>query len=319
MSVAWRALKAGDKVRIIAPGAQTLSPTDDLQKCCDYLQSLQLIPEYTDSIFAPSQSFYAFANTDAARYADFVAALQSDAAAIWCFRGGYGSDRVIAQIIANHITPKQGTKLFIGFSDVTNLHSYLNKTWGWQTLHASVLKQFGRKEISAHDADLTQQILFGAIDQVQLSLVPLNRLAKQTAEITAQITGGNLTTLQCAIGTAWEAPINHNILLLEDVGEAPYRIARMFQQLLASRYLEKTQAIILGDFISDQPAMALALKEFAAQSPVPVLRYKGIGHGEKNHPIPFGTSANLTLGKQPTLHVATGVSSHSQGLCKIIS
>jgi muramoyltetrapeptide carboxypeptidase len=304
--MSWHALKTGDKVRIIAPGAQTSTAWADLEKCCQFLADFKLTPVYSKTIFATTTSYYPFANTDDARYNDFVDALQSDAAAIWCFRGGYGSDRVLARLVLNHITPKDATKLFIGFSDITNFHSYINTRWGWNTLHAAALKQFGLKQIQSNDVEITKNIILGNIQKIELPLTPLNDAAKQADVISAKITGGNLTTIQCAIGTAWETPSQNTILLLEDVGEAPYRVARMLQQFLLNGYLQKTCAVILGDFISKEPAMGLALQEFAMHCPLPVLRYEGIGHGSKNHPIPLGPLSHLTLGEQPRLVVETG-------------
>ena len=73
MTIQWQALKPGDTVRIIAPSAKTINPWEDLKKCCEYLQALELTPVYSETIFSNSpDSYYEFANTDDARYADFV-------------------------------------------------------------------------------------------------------------------------------------------------------------------------------------------------------------------------------------------------------
>jgi muramoyltetrapeptide carboxypeptidase len=307
----WQPLKKNDKVRIIAPGA--CSPVtesastnwEDLEKCCEFLRGWDLEPVYSPRIFGEMNSYYNFSNTDQARYDDFVDALHSDAAAVWTYRGGYGSDRIVDAAIKNNFQPRD-PKLFIGFSDVTSLHGFLHTHWQWKTLHALSMRQLGLQLVDPADVEKTRQIIFGEQDQIALALKPMNRAALQNKEIAAAISGGNLTIIQASLGTPWQVPTKNTILLFEDVGEAPYRIARIFQQFLANGLLDSVQAIILGDFIPNAQAdMQLVLAEFVLRCAVPVLRYEGIGHGKYNQPIPLGTAARLRLGAEPELIALT--------------
>jgi muramoyltetrapeptide carboxypeptidase len=302
MEKTFQTLEKNAVVRIIAPGAGSPVPGiksanswEDLEKACEMLLAWGLTPVYTPRIFADQQDgFYNFSNTDENRYADFVEAFSSDAPIIWSFRGGYGSDRILRDMIKNNFTPTK-PKLFIGFSDVTNIHSYILTRWQWHTLHAMTLRQLALKLIGQNDITNTRDIIFGNKNQVELTLTSLNEAARQSRQISGHIVGGNLTMIQTAFGTPWQTPIADNILLLEDVGEAPYRIARIFQQLLAGNYLASAKAVILGDFIPDAK-MAMVMEEFASQCDIPVLRCEGVGHGKNNQPIPFGTPSELTLG-----------------------
>ncbi|MES2218680.1 MAG: LD-carboxypeptidase [Pseudomonadota bacterium] len=301
MQNTFQLLKNNPVVRIIAPGAGSPYPGDsatkswdDLQKCCDLLTRWGLTPIYSPNIFGEASNMYNFANSDQRRYEDFVDAFQSDAAIIWSYRGGYGSDRIIQSVINNYFTPAL-PKLFIGFSDVTIIHSFIQARWQWRSLHALSLRQLGLNLVDAADVMITREIIFGDRQQMELALVPLNSAARKHHEIQGQITGGNLTVLQASFGTPWQAPIADKIVLLEDVGEAPYRIARIFHQILASDHLKGAKAFILGDFIPDA-SMDTVIEEFASRCPVPVLRCEGIGHGKDNHPVPFGTESRLVLG-----------------------
>jgi muramoyltetrapeptide carboxypeptidase len=320
MSAEWQALKKGDTVRIIAPGAKSPNFWEELEKCCEFLRSLDLNPLYSQNISPVFEdgapSFYNFSNVDEVRYEDFVDALHSDADAVWCFRGGYGSDRILSQAVRHNMLAPEVAKLFIGFSDITNLHNYMNTHWQWSTLHGPSLKQVALNALDAADVDTTINIIFGKINEVTLHLVPLNAAAKQPAKIQGQMAGGNLITIQSAIGTPWQMPVEDKIILFEDVDEAPYRIARVFQHFLASGQLQNARAVILGDFTEQGKTSELMLKvlqEFADYCTLPVLRYEGIGHGTRNHPIPFGTETHLTLGEEPLLKVATGLKSKSNG------
>lgn len=306
----FQPLKKNAKVRIIAPSAGSPVSTNtekeswqdlekswqDLAKSCEVIKSWGLTPVFSPAIFGPHQSFYNFANTDENRYLDFVDAFSSDADIVWIFRGGYGSDRLISRCIENNFIPP-APKLFVGFSDVTNLHSYLATAWQWNSLHALSLRQLGLNMVDMQDVEATRDIIFGKKTSLTLPLVPMNESAKAAGKVTGQLTGGNLTVIQTAIGTPWAVPLKNNILLLEDVGEAPYRIARIFQQLLASDFLAHTPAIILGDFIPNNN-MELVLNEFAQACPVPVLRLQGVGHSRNNYPIPLGAHATLTFGSK---------------------
>ncbi len=309
MQHTWRPLKKNDKVRLIAPGAgspittQPSSNWHDLEKSCELLRSWQLEPVFSPIIFGDNTSYYNFANTDQHRYDDFVDAFQSDAAAIWTFRGGYGSDRIVRALHKNTMTPSS-PKLFIGFSDVTIIHSYLNQHWHLNTLHALSARQLGLHLVNADDVEATRKLIFGEKNTASFTLTPLNTAATKKQEIIAPIAGGNLTLVQTSLGTPWQAPNQQTILLLEDVDEAPYRIARILQQFLSNGFIDALAAIILGDFMPEKN-MDLVLQEFADQTVIPVLRYQGIGHGKHNHPIPLGSSASLSLGKEPQLIIPT--------------
>ncbi len=309
MMRSWQPLKENDKVRIIAPGAGsplTKEPNSnwaDLEKCCALLASWRLTPIYSPQIFGEHNSYYNFANADDKRCDDFIDALNSDAQVIWPFRGGYGSDRVIKAIINNNIKePKP--KLIIGFSDITNIHNFIFNHWQWPSLHALSMRQLGLSLVNEQDIAEIRSIIFGEKLETSFSLQPLNNAARVNKIIQTKMTGGNLTLVQTSVGTPWETPLKNNILLLEDVGELPYRIARIFQQFLASNYLSSVQAVILGDFIPEKD-IDIVLLELAKSISIPVLRCKGIGHTSNNRTIPLGTDTILTLGDNPSMVIKT--------------
>ena len=63
-----------------------------------------------------------------------------------------------------------------------------------------------------------------------------------------KITGGNLAIISSTLGTAYEIDTRNKILFLEDIGEEPYRVDRMLNQLHLSGKLKDCAGIILGDF-----------------------------------------------------------------------
>ena len=67
------------------------------------------------------------------------------------------------------------------------------------------------------------------------------------------IIGGNLSLIADTLGTAYEIDTKGKILLIEEVGEEPYSIDRMLNQLRLSGKLEDALGIILGDFRDCEP------------------------------------------------------------------
>ena len=57
--------------------------------------------------------------------------------AIFCVRGGDGSARIMEHLDSDVI--KNNPKLFVGYSDITNLHLYINEKCGYGTIHGPMV------------------------------------------------------------------------------------------------------------------------------------------------------------------------------------
>src|SRR6185436_13725511 len=65
--------------------------------------------------------------------------------------------------------------------------------------------------------------------------------------------GGNLTVLfSCAAAGRLSIP-EGSVLMLEDVGEAPYRVDRMLSALRVSGHFDRLAAVVLGSFTDSVP------------------------------------------------------------------
>ena len=110
--------------------------------------------------------------------------------------------------------------------------------------------------------------------------------------------GGNLTLLgACAAAGRLELP-DGAVLVLEDLGEAAYRIDRMLTALLVSGQLGRVSAVVAGDFI-DCPTGQFGLgaldvvRERLSSLGVPMLAGLRVGHGRRNLPLPLGLVAEV--------------------------
>ncbi len=313
--IEWQPLKSGDKVYIIAPAAKTDSAEADLMQICNFLKSWELEPIYSKNIFGQGPNYYHYANSHQARAANFIEAAESDAAAILIFRGGYGSDWITAALFNTAIAVPVKTKVLVGFSDVTYLHNFIQQQWGWCSIHGPSLRQLALQQIDPVDIQCLKDLLFGHQAQMQFSLHPLNNAAKQNQNIETSVVGGNLATIQSCLKTPWELNMAARTVLFEDIDEQPYRVARMLHQLHSAGCFAQVHALLFGDFNANpqqntsqqfQDKIDAVLQEFAVNLPMPVLRIHGVGHGNKNLPVPLNTGTQLILGAVTKMIVAAG-------------
>jgi muramoyltetrapeptide carboxypeptidase len=90
------------------------------------------------------------------------------------------------------------------------------------------------------------------------------------------------------------------ILIIEDVGEQPYKYDRWLCQLRSSGKLQQCAGVVVGqciDCTADKPKMDLPLEEIFADLlvplGVPVLLNVPFGHGKRKATFPLGVRALL--------------------------
>ena len=106
---------------------------------------------------------------------------------------------------------------------------------------------------------------------------------------------GNLTSLVHLIGTPYEPVWQNAILVLEDIGEAPYRIDRLLTHLWAAGKLEQIAGLVLGDFdqCGDVEPIWQRTLELLNHRPIPIWANFPCGHGSRNQILPVGAEAQL--------------------------
>lgn len=251
-----------------------------------------------------------------------------DSKAIWCLRGGYGSNRLI-QDLQKMKKPKTA-KIFVGLSDVTSIHLFLNQVWKWPTLHGPVLVRLGSGDLGLRGKKEIQSLVFGKLPELEFSGVkPLNAKALEVqtlgAALKAEFLGGNLMTLQSAIGTKVALQGKQHFIFIEEVAERGYRIDRMLYHLYDAGCFHGARGIFLGEFLGgDEPQkidasggdrarrdgrtkksyVKKALQRFIKDIGVPVFGYLPVGHGFPQRTLPFGTAA---VWKDGLLKIESGI------------
>jgi len=295
-------LQKGDQVEIIAPASRCNN--EELHLLKELLESWDLKCIIDPNLLGDD---LLFSNSDNNRSHLLKTALFRDQTkAIICVRGGYGSMRLIPEL--SKILPPKNQKIFIGMSDITALHLFLQQKWQWSVIHGSLsVLKFTKESI-----DQMKAILFGNINHVEFDGIPLNQAAKDKKVINAKITGGNLCVVQCSLGTIWQINSENKIIFLEEINERGYRIDRILNHLKQAGIFNQASAIIFGDFIGGKEPngssiIHLVLKRFALEINIPVVQVTGVGHDRVNFPLPLGMDANLYLDEKIKLTVLSRI------------
>ncbi len=293
-------------VDVVAPGFRCSN--EELEGAKNYLSSLGLVPRVPKDLFKGRSLF---SNSDDYRFKHLAYALRApDSKAVWCIRGGYGSIRLLPEL--RKLKRPKLQKVFLGYSDITTIHSFLNQFWGWTTLHSPVLDRFGGGRFKPIEYRELRQILFGDVQKLEFkNLRPLNSRAQKKSTVKAKMVGGNLAVLQSSIGTPFEIDLKNKILFLEDVGERPHRMDRMLVHLTQAGVLKGAKGIIFGDLVlrddrERKQIWSQVVSEFARLQKIPVFKGLPAGHGAIQRTLPFNTNAVLSGGEKGSLLVETG-------------
>jgi muramoyltetrapeptide carboxypeptidase len=291
-----RALKKSDEIRIVAPASAV--EKDYIDKAIHSLIELG----YTVSLGKFTMNHHhQFAGTDAERAEDFQEAIDDPSvAAIFCARGGYGSIRIIDLIDFNSFA--ENPKWIAGFSDITVIHTYLNRVYDLATIHSQMPVNIDSPTFPENLKKL-QKILEGHKPEIKLEPHELNRPGFGKGKLV----GGNLSILYSLQSTKCEIDTLGNILFIEDVGEQLYHVDRMMQNLLHSGKLEGLSGLIVGgltDMKDKRRPFGKTAEEIVLETvrkyDFPVVFGFPAGHMDNNQPFILGSEIRLTADRQQT-------------------
>ncbi len=161
---------------------------------------------------------------------------------IICTRGGWGSAELLAHLNKDLI--RKNPKAFIGYSDHTSLHSWLQNEAGLGSFYAPmVAADFARDEgvdlnSWRHTFDGNHGWSLGASDGLRV-------LRQGTAE--GELRGGCISILAAGLGTPYAPVLGDCVLFLEDIGTKPYQWDRLLLHLRYAGCLEGVRGIVFGD------------------------------------------------------------------------
>jgi muramoyltetrapeptide carboxypeptidase len=217
--------------------------------------------------------------------------------AILSLRGGYGCSRLIPLLEEKRL--RRHPKVFMGFSDLTTLHLYFRRRFGWITIHGPMATTIGGIEIDQEEHLFS--LLTDPEYQPTLAFPQLETWIPGVAE--GILTGGCLSLVAASIGTPYEIKTEGKILFLEDQGEPPYRLDRMLTHLNLAGKLSAISGLLLGAFDDCEPEQGdytacETLREILEGYGVPILANFPAGHGRNNWALPFGAKVRVNADSQ---------------------
>lgn len=278
-------LKKGGTIGIIAPAGPVRNETD-FAAGVKMLSELGFKTRYQNDILRHNDFL---AGTDQQRLTELHELWRDpEIEAILAVRGGYGCLRLLPDL--DFALIRQQPKMLIGFSDLTVLLSAIQQQTGLITFHGPMLTTLPKSDRDSQEAFFHQ--LTGRA-QPELKIKGLEIL--KGGQASGGLLPGNLTSLVHLIGTPWEPDWRDAIVVLEDIGEAPYRIDRLLTHLWAAGRLEQIGGLILGDFdqCGDVELIWQRALELLAHRAIPIWANFPCGHGSRNRILPVGAEAQL--------------------------
>ena len=306
-------LRPGDRVRLVA-ASSALEGLERLQKGIAVLEGWGLAVEAHP---APLRRWGYLAGADLERRGDLLAsspdrsalagagaeagtgaapaAGADQAALLACIRGGWGAARLLEQPLA--LPPSW----LLGFSDVTSLLWAQRARGLGGAIHGPLVTSLATEP--EWSCQRLRDLLFGH------PLADLQGIGWCGGSATGPLLAGNLTVATHLLGTRHLPNLQGAILILEDVGEAPYRLDRLLTHWRLCGALQQLAGIGLGRFTacddpdgepgdgSGEPARRFTaeqvLRDRTADLGIPVVAGLPVGHEPGNAALPLGVRARL--------------------------
>lgn len=295
-----KALKLGDTIGVIAPASPTTKENVDM--VYNRLTKMGFKVKMGKS---PKLRYGYLSGSDEIRSNDINEMFEdNEVDGIICIRGGYGTPRLLELIDYDII--RNNPKVFIGYSDITALHIAFTQISGLVTYHGPMAASDIIGDFDGFSKDSLLKIIMGKDWDGKI----INPEGEEITTINGGIAegtiiGGNLSLICNTMGTPYEIDVKGKILFIEEIGEEPYKIDRMLNQLKLSGKLEEANAIILGDFNNcekgkhdESLSLAQIFEDHIKPAGKPTIYNLQGGHCNPMVTLPFGVKARLDADKK---------------------
>ena len=284
-------LKKGDRIGIIAPAGAVDS--NELEKGLKAVKRMGFSPVLSQHVGNKKRTM---AGTDSERAFDLMTMFaDSEIKGIFCARGGYGSNRILPLLTSKVI--RDNPKVFVGSSDITALHIFLNQKCSLHTFHGPMIAgSFGRRDMKKSQKSFAE-ILMGKTSAKKMSSSKVKII--QPGQAKGELAGGCLSLICRSLRTLHEIKTDNKILLIEDVNEPYYKLDGMLWQLKQAGKLKNLKGVFLGEMIGCRPSnkndgpLEHIIKEIFSEYSYPILMNAPIGHGDEMWTLPLGVKATM--------------------------
>jgi muramoyltetrapeptide carboxypeptidase len=294
-------LKKGDTIGIISPASAPMD-LSRIDKGIAYLEKLGYKVKEGKYI---RQEYGYLSGTDEERLYDLHDMFSDkNIKAIFCTRGGYGTPRILNKI--NYSLIKKNPKIFVGYSDLTGMQNAIYKKTGLITFSGPMLAVEMYNTIDPFTEENFWRMISSPKKIGQL-VNPENEMliSNKAGKTTGLLLGGNLSLVLAIFGTPYLPNLKHNILIIEDIDEEPYKVDRYLAQLRNSGLLNEIAGLIIGEMTDCEPkdktkpslSLEQVLKDYLSDLKLPIIQNLKYGHVPKKLTIPFGIKAKMDSNK----------------------
>ena len=218
---------------------------------------------------------------------------------ILTIRGGYGFARILPLLDFEEI--RKHPKFFMGYSDVTAMHTALNQKADLATMHMIMVSAW----LKDQDEYTMEQVRKALFEDVNGELKDPQDYPERKTLVSGKgegiLCGGNLTLLSQSLGTPWEIDTKGRILFIEETDEPWWKIDGMINQLRNAGKLKEASGIVFGSWNhcgeDADPERTLDIDEILKELVIPegTPCFKGIacGHSMPSMVLPLGRKAVL--------------------------
>ena len=207
-------------------------------------------------------------------------------------RGGYGTLRFLKDIDYKII--KSNPKIFVGFSDITNLLAMFYKKSGLIGFYGPM----ALSDFASEFDKISYYEMLNVLMNCPSQIICKNYKTLYKGNAKGIIWGGNLSSLSSMCGLDF-IPDEDFILFFEDWHDPVYKLDRMFTQLMnIDKFKKNLKGIIWGEFLGvDEEEFNSWQKEVINYLKIPMASGFKITHGKNKITLPYGVMAELQADK----------------------
>ena len=222
---------------------------------------------------------------------------------VQCADAGFGSAHTLPHIDFDVIAANP--KAFMGYSDITALHSAIYKETGLVTFQGPLLTSLNHPETK----EFTEQSMLSALtSDTPLGEVPRDPenhyiRAFNSGKVTGEMVGDCLWLLTHLIGTPWQIDLRNKIFFFEDVSEPPWQIDTQLTQMSQAGMLDGIAGVVIGEMEAcdwrewhDWPQVMSVediFELYIEPLGVPTIYGLPMGHGKQLVSTPLGVEVTL--------------------------
>jgi muramoyltetrapeptide carboxypeptidase len=207
--------------------------------------------------------------------------------------GGYGAVRMLPYLEPEIF--RLHPKIFVGYSDITALHLWLNRRAGLRTFHGPTVDDLVP---GAKDPSLASLLAALMVPRPPTRLGRGVTRAVRPGRAMGRLAGGNLSLVQQSIGTPYEVQVDDAILFLEETKDPMSVVDERLLHLRASGLLPRVRGIVFGHLSldrSEEDEFEDFVLDLVSDLDVPVLMDFPAGHEIPNLTMPLGTEVEVVV------------------------